>query len=55
MAYPGEPENKEYMDYVVDVQSRGEAPLTKEEWRKLRKTPTMGSEIDAGLGYGKET
>ena len=39
MAYPGEPEHIEYMQYVERV-ATGDEPgphLSKEEWRKKRK------------------
>lgn len=37
MAYPGEKTNKEYQDYVIEAQSKGETPLTLEEWKKANK------------------
>lgn len=36
MAYAGENEHKEYMDYVINEQSNGRTPLSKEEWRKKK-------------------
>jgi uncharacterized protein YdcH (DUF465 family) len=36
MAYPGEEENKEYMDYAIEEQSNGRKPLPKDEWRKMK-------------------
>lgn len=39
MAYPGEPEHVEYMQYVERV-ATGDEPgphMSKEEWRKKRK------------------
>jgi len=37
VAYPGEKTHKEYMDYVTEMQSKGETPLKKEEWLKSKK------------------
>lgn len=37
MALPGEKEHKEYMDYVIEMQSNGQEPLPKDEWRKTMK------------------
>ena len=37
MAYPGESEHKDYMDYVIERQEQGMDYMSKEEWRKQRK------------------
>lgn len=36
MAYPGENEHKQYLDYVIEMQEAGQEALSKEEWRKTR-------------------
>ena len=37
MAYPGENEHVAYLEYVEQVASSGNKPLSKEEWRKKVK------------------
>ena len=37
MALPGEKEHLAYLDYVEETASRGDQPLSKEEWRKKVK------------------
>lgn len=37
MAYPGEQENVEYIDYAEEQISMGRKPLSKSEWREDRK------------------
>lgn len=37
MAYPGEPEDFEYKQYVIEEQSNGRTALSKEDWRKLKE------------------
>lgn len=32
MAYPGENQNKAYMDYAIDAQSNGQQPLPIDQW-----------------------
>lgn len=54
MAYPLEGQNKAYMDYLIEEQSSGREPLPLEKWLEIQKqdqSPTMGQEIDRGLGY----
>jgi hypothetical protein len=49
MAYPGEPEHKDYMDYVIEQQSKGEAALPKDEWRKKKKAEKDGSVVPTAM------
>jgi hypothetical protein len=55
MAYPGENEHKEYMDYLIEW-SEGAGPykdrpkMNKEEWRKARKKGTDTAKNDSILG-----
>jgi len=45
MAYPGEHEHKTYQDYVIEKQSQGEQPKSKDEWRKEQKGTQKTSSI----------
>lgn len=39
MAYPGELENVEYMNYKIEQESNGQPALSKDEWRMQRQPP----------------
>ena len=51
MSYPGENENKEYMDYVIEMQSNGNEPLPKEAWRKKKKEEASSGMTTALSNY----
>ena len=41
MAYPGEKENKDYMDYVVSQQEAGQPAKPKDQWRQDQRNQQM--------------
>lgn len=51
MAYPGEKENVEYQQYVIEKQSNGEEPLQKDEWRKTIKNSKAKGVVSALKQY----
>ena len=44
MAYPGELEDQEYKQYVIQQAEEGQPPLPKDQWRQQRQqTPQQPS------------
>jgi hypothetical protein len=39
MAYPGELEDAEYMQYVISQQENGQPALPKDQWRQQKQQP----------------
>jgi len=53
MAYPGENEHKEYLDYAIAEQEEGRSPMSKDEWRKKRKGSEPVASRREGEGFRK--
>lgn len=50
MAYPGEKEHVEYLDYVEDMVAKGEPHLSKDEWRrKIKNAENKRREVPSAL------